>query len=113
MLRPERAAELFAAELSENHVRMDVSEKTKAQAAAAWFNELHEYGVAHLPVGAGAEISEAFARKAVKACSNKMRNDPDGTEQKYGLPILLILGFLPTLFTFISWIVNWFRGNDE
>lgn len=107
------AAVACAAEVTKHGYLMTATEDAKIQAAAAVFKELHEWSAEHLPVGASAEISETFVRKGLKAVRAKIANKSDEEcQQTYGVPILLLLSFIPTLFNIVSWLVKWWRGEE-
>lgn len=107
------AAVKCAAELTRTGRAMNYSEEQKVKATAAIFNELHEWAKDSLPMGASAADTEVVIRKGLKAVRNKMQGQAEQTEEKYGVPILLILGLIPSIFNLIKMLVAWWNGGDE
>lgn len=107
------AAVKCAAELTRNGRAMNYSEDQKVKATAAIFAELHEWAAERLPMGASAADSEVIIRKGLKAVRNKLQGQAEQTEEKYGVPILLIIGLIPSIFNLIKLLVSWWNGSDE
>lgn len=107
------AAVTCAGMLTKGGYLMNYSQDQKTTAAAAIFEELHEYAKDRLPFGCDAKTAETVIRKGLKAVRNKVQGQPEHYEQKYGIPVLLILGMIPTLYNFISWLIGLFTGNNE
>lgn len=107
------AAVKCAAELTRTGHAMNYSEEQKVKATAAIFNELHEWAADRLPMGADAADAEVVIRKGLKAVRSKLQGQAEQTEEKYGVPILLILGLIPSIFNLIKLLVQWWNGSDE
>lgn len=112
MLSKESPA-LCAAMLTDGGYLMNYSQDQKTMAAAVIFEELHEYAKDRLPFGCDAKTAEIMIRKGLKAVRNKVQGQPAHYEQKYGIPILLILGMIPTLYNFITWLIGLFTGKES
>lgn len=90
------------------------SHSQKAAAAAAIHDELNLWVTEHFPFGSSAEMSEKSLRKGLKAVREKMsKMTEDECEEKYGVPIVLILSMIPTMLQFISAIWTWWKGETE
>lgn len=90
------------------------SEDQKIKATAAIFAEMHEWAAEKLPMGASAQVTEETIRKGLKAVREKvMRMPAEECEQKYGIPILLILGLIPTLVSWVKMLWAWWNGTEE
>lgn len=107
------AAVKCAAELTRTGHAMNYSEDQKVKATAAIFAELHEWAATSLPMGASAADTEVVIRKGLKVVRNKLQGQAEQTEQKYGVPILLILGLIPSIFNLIKMLVKWWNGTEE
>ena len=108
------AAKAVAAKLTSEQRLMGYSEDAKVKATALIFDELHQWASEKLPMGAGAQVTEATLRKGLKAVRNKMQNvDEHQFEVANGFPVLLVLGMIPTLFAWIKMLWNWWNGTDE
>ena len=91
-----------AEELDNHGVLVDESHEDKIAAAAAIHDELHSWAAEHFPVGCSAEMSEEHLKRGLKAVRNKFAKLSDREcRQSYGFPVLLVLGLIPTL---VSWI---------
>lgn len=109
----EKAAVACVAEITNHGYMLDADEGQKIKAAAAVFRELHEWSLAHLPIGASAVVTDKYVRKGLAAVRAKIAGKSDEEcRQTYGVPILFILSFIPTLFSIVSWIVRWWRGEQ-
>ena len=109
MLNPSGIA--CAAMLTENGRHMNQTQTDKERAASAVFDELNEFARDRLPMGCSAEVAETVIRKGLKAVRNKIQGQPEVYEQRYGVPVFFILSMIPTLYTFIKWIVSLFSGE--
>lgn len=88
------------------------SHEHKVAAAAAIHDELHLWAEEHFPMGCSAEMSEEHLKRGLKAVRNKLMHMPsEECEQKYGVPILLIISLIPTLVSWISMIWKLWKGE--
>jgi len=106
------AAVKCAEELTRSGHAMNYEQDQKVKATAAIFNELHNYSQSHLAMGASVADTEVMLRKGLKAVRHKIAGQPQEMEQRYGVPILLLLGLIPSIFNLIKMLVNWWRGEE-
>lgn len=108
------AAVAVAARLTKETRLMGYSEDAKIKATAKIFDELHQWATERLPMGASAQVTEETLRKGLKAVRNKLQNeDQHQFEQANGFPLLLVLGLIPTLVSWIKMLWEWWQGTDE
>lgn len=113
MLTHEKAYAV-AEKLTKEGRLMGYSDAHKAKAAQVVFDELHQWSSEKLPVGASADASEEYLRHGLKAVRNKLQHsDAHEFEQANGFPLLLVLGLIPTLVSWIRMLVAWWNGTDE
>ena len=87
------------------------SQKTKAATLA--FELLHEDAKEHLPMGCSSDDLKHYAKAATKRVHDKLTGEYAGEsgaaefEQVNGFPLLLILGLLPTLWSWFKMLKEW------
>lgn len=110
----QQAAYKVADKLTHELRLMGYSQDQKIKATAKVFDELHQWASEKLPMGASAQVTEETLRKGLKAVRNKMQNsDPHEFEQANGFPLLLVLGLIPTLVSWVRMLWAWWNGTDE
>lgn len=109
-----KAACAVAAKLTSEFKLMNYSEDAKIKATAKVFDELHQWATEKLPMGASAQVTEETLRNGLKAVRNKLQHaDQNQFEQANGFPLLLVLGLIPTLVSWIKMLWTFWNSNDK
>ena len=102
----------IADKLDHHNLLTSATRSQKEAAAAAVHDELHEWAVEHLPMGASANETERCLRNGLRHVRTKFGNMSDAEcQQSFGFPILLVLGLIPTLVSWIKMLVEWWNGE--
>ena len=89
------------------------SDDQNAKAAAFAFERLHEDAAEYLPYGASGDDLKHYAKAATKRVHDQLAVEHAGVagaaefEQKMGFPLLLVLGLIPTLWSWFKMLKNW------
>jgi len=105
------AAVKFTAKLNEQGYLSNYDDDQKTKAAAYVFAELHAYAAERLPFGCDAPTAEKVLKKGLKIVRNNAHLNQQQVEQAAGVPIMLILGLIPTLYAWIKMLIAWWRGE--
>jgi len=105
------AAVKFTVKLNEQGYLAAYDDDQKTKAAAYIFSELHAYAAERLPFGCDAKTAEQVLKKGLKIVRNNAYNNQQQVEQAAGVPIMLILGLIPTLYAWIKMLIAWWRGE--
>jgi hypothetical protein len=107
----------FGAKLSNEASRRGICKDTpvvdRTRAGAAIHDKLHEWAAVNLPMGCGAKEAEKRIKQGVAKVESDFRAMPDSEcRQQYGIPVLLIIQMIPTLYQIISMLWKWLTGGE-
>jgi len=105
------AAVKCTAKLNEHGYLLSYDDDQKTKASSYVFAELHAYAAQRLPFGCDAKKAEQVLKKGLKHVRNNANRNQQQVEQAAGVPILLILGLIPTLYAWIKMLIDWWRGE--
>ena len=107
MLRHQAVA-AFVAEMRKTPFFNTANDDQKSRAAEYAFARLHEDAEQHLPFGASSDDLKHYAKAALKRVHEKTAALPAAEfEQANGFPILLVLGLIPTLWSWWKMLKEW------
>lgn len=85
----------------------------RTRAGAAIHDKLHEWAETNLPMGCGAKEAEKRIRQGIAKVESDFRAMPDPVcRQQYGIPVLLIIQMIPTLYQIIALLWKWLTGGE-
>lgn len=105
------AAVKFTARLNEQGYLSNYNDDQKTKAAAYVFAELHAYAAERLPFGCDAKTAEQVLKKGLKIVRENAYRNQQQVEQSAGVPVMLILGLIPTLYAWVRMLCAWWRNE--
>lgn len=102
----------IADKLDRHNLLASATRSEKESAAAVVHDELHEWAVEHLPMGASAAETERCLKNGLRSVRMKFSSMSDAEcQQSFGFPVMAILGLIPTLVSWIKMLVEWWNGR--
>lgn len=103
-----QAVAACVAEMNRKGLFAEHSDDQKAKAAEYAFARLHEDAEKFLPFGGSEDDVKHYAKAATRRVHQQVKETPAGEfEQANGFPLLLVLGLLPTLWSWWKLFKEW------
>ena len=108
IMQREQAVAACVAQMKKEKKFSAHSDEHKAAAAKYVFDRLHEDAEKNMPMGCSGEFLRNYVRAATARVEKNTRSLPSQEfEAANGFPILLVLGLIPTLYSWFKLLREW------